>query len=93
MNRGVLQLQRLKMCFCDWSGSSNGIRDFVKTDDFYSFVNTNKSVNFEFYLRRGNHPFIKAIYANGFQKDISLKNKTDEEVMMEFNKLKENCKY
>ena len=50
-SRGILQLQRLKVSFCDWSGSSNGIRNFFKSDKFYNHVNGNPSIAFEFHLR------------------------------------------
>ena len=92
MNRGIVQLQRLKLCFCDWSGSTKGVRNFMNKDEFYNFVNKNQMINFEFYLRRGRHPFIRAIFANGFEKDIPLINKNEEEVYKELQKLKANCK-
>ena len=90
-SRGILQLQRVKLVFCDWSGSSNGVRSFFKQNEFYDYVNANSSINFEFHLRRGRHPFITAIYANGWEKDVSLRNMTDEEIFDALKKVKGNC--
>ncbi len=73
-------------------GSSSGIREFFKSDDFYNFVNQNKNIFFEIYLRRNIHPFAKAIYANGLEKEISFRNFDKEGILEELQKLKENCK-
>lgn len=91
-SRGILQLQRLKVSFCDWSGSSNGIRNFFKSDKFYNHVNGNPSIAFEFHLRRGRHPFITAVYANGWEKDISLRNMSEEDVFGLMKHVKSNSK-
>jgi large subunit ribosomal protein L43 len=91
-SRGILQLQRVKLSFCDWGGSSQGVRKFFKQDDFYNHVNSHPSINFEFHLRRGRHPFITAIYANGWEKDISLRNMSEEEVLGVMKHIKSNCK-
>jgi hypothetical protein len=43
-------------------------------------------------LKRGGHPFIRAVYANGYVRDISLRNKSDEECLEEFNTVISLCK-
>ncbi len=107
-SRGIVQLHRVKLSFCDWSGmekfnlyiklcylfigSSRGIREFFKSDEFYKFINQNKNIFFEIYLRRNIHPFAKAIYANGLEKEISFRNFEKEGILGELQKLKENCK-
>jgi hypothetical protein len=40
-------------------------------------------VNFEFYIKRGYHPFFRAIYANGYIKDFSLRRFNPQEVLDE----------
>lgn len=91
-SRGVAQLKRMQVVFSDWGGSSRGMMEFIKTDDFYSFVNNNKQINFEFYLKRGGHPFISAQYANGLKKDIPLRNYSKEQILEEMNKATQQCK-
>lgn len=88
--RGIVQLQRVKLTFCDWGGSSQGVRNFFKQDEFYNFVNKNFNINFEFHLRRGRHPFITAIFANGWEKDISLRNMKQDDVLDVLNHIKSN---
>lgn len=67
-------------------GSSKGVREFIQTDKFYNFINSNPNINFEFYLKRGYHPFIRAVYANGLTKDVNLRNYTNEDVFVELDK-------
>ncbi len=90
-NRGVLQLQKIKLAFCDWGGSSNGVRAFFKNEEFYNFVNKNSTISFEFNIRRGRHPFVRAIYANGWQKDLPLRNFKEEEVLQSLQLARSNC--
>jgi hypothetical protein len=71
-------------------GSSKGVREFFKSDDFFYFVNNNKA-NFEFYLKRGFHPFLRAIYANGFVKDVPLRNNNTQEIKMILNRINSTC--
>jgi hypothetical protein len=71
-------------------GSSKGVREFFKTDDFYSFVNNNK-FNFEFFLKRGAHPFIRAVYTNGYIKDFNLRNYSEEDIKYALTMLNSSC--
>lgn len=64
----------------------------MKSNNFYDFINTNKNVSFNIFLKRGGHPFIRAIYANGYKRDISLRNKTPEECLTEFKTTTQLCK-
>jgi Mitochondrial ribosomal protein L51 / S25 / CI-B8 domain len=95
-HRDLKQLTKLKLLFCDWGGkdlfiniiilgSSRGVREVMKSNGFYDFINNNKSVQFNILLKRGGHPFMRAIYANGYKRDISLRNKTTEECLEELN--------
>ncbi len=71
-------------------GSSQGVREFFKTDDFFYFVNNSKS-NFEFYLKRGYHPFVRAVYINGFVKDIPLRNANITDIKLVINRINSQC--
>ncbi len=71
-------------------GSSKGVREFFKSDDFFYFVNNNKA-NFEFYLRRGFHPFVRAIYANGFVKDVPMRNNNISDIRLVLNRINSSC--
>jgi large subunit ribosomal protein L43 len=91
-SRGILQIKKIKLAFCDWGGSSNGVRQFFKNDEFYNFVNSNPTIDFEFLIRRGRHPFIRAIYANGWHKDLPLRNFNEESILNSLKLARSNCK-
>jgi len=74
------RLKSLKFRFCDWGGSSKGIREVFASDEFYSLVNKNEQTNFNFNLKRNKHPVITAEFLNGFKKDICVKNKDSENI-------------
>ena len=39
VSRGTHQLKNLKFYFCDMGGSSKGLRQTLKSDDFADYVN------------------------------------------------------
>jgi hypothetical protein len=65
---------------------------YFKSDDFYNFVNQNQNIFFEFYLKRGGHPFIRTEYANGYKRDISLRNYSEPQIQDEFMKVTQQGK-
>lgn len=73
-NRGIACLKSLTISFCDFGGSSKGVRELLKKDSIYKIVNQNNNVQFKFSLRRGRHPFVEAEFVNGFSKTVGLKN-------------------
>eukprot|EP01015_Nassula_variabilis_P018496 TRINITY_DN3019_c0_g1_i5.p1 TRINITY_DN3019_c0_g1~~TRINITY_DN3019_c0_g1_i5.p1 ORF type:complete len:174 (+),score=4.37 TRINITY_DN3019_c0_g1_i5:113-634(+) len=79
--RGLFQLKKVSLYFCDMGGSSKGVRDFLKSDYLKEFLANNPQIQFNFYLKRGSHPGISATYVNGFIKDLSLRNKSHEDVL------------
>lgn len=42
-------------------------------------------------MRRGHHPFIRAMYGNGFNKDVALNNYNEKEIMVALNRVRTNC--
>lgn len=73
-NRGIAKLKSLTLSFCDFGGSSKGVRELLKNESIYDLVNKNENVQFKFSLRRGRHPFVEAEFINGFSKSIGIKN-------------------
>jgi large subunit ribosomal protein L43 len=86
VSRGVNQLKNIRLYFCDFGGSSTGVRDFLKSEELVNFVTKNESLKVEVYLKRGNHPYMSSTYINGYVKDQPLRNMQGEEVMDEFVK-------
>uniref|UniRef100_A0A0E0CWZ3 Large ribosomal subunit protein mL43 n=1 Tax=Oryza meridionalis TaxID=40149 RepID=A0A0E0CWZ3_9ORYZ len=59
--RGVWQLQKLVVNYCDWGGSSRGIRAFMEAH-LPAFKEKNPHLEVVTELVRGQHPNLKGIY-------------------------------
>ncbi|CAG9315858.1 unnamed protein product [Blepharisma stoltei] len=80
-NRGVFQLRLVKLQFCDWGGSSQGVRDLFKTQLVEDWIDRNPGMTFEAYMRRSRHPYIYTQYINGWTRTLSIRNMKPEEIM------------
>ncbi|KAK1566025.1 hypothetical protein QYE76_037643 [Lolium multiflorum] len=61
--RGVWQLQKLVVNYCDWGGSSRGIRAFMESH-LPALKEKNPQLEVVTQLIRGQHPNLKGIYKN-----------------------------
>jgi large subunit ribosomal protein L43 len=59
----------MRLYFCDFGGSSTGVRDFLKSESLNSFVDSNPHLKLEIYMKRGHHPYVSSTYINGYVKD------------------------
>ncbi|DBA69533.1 TPA: hypothetical protein ACH3X2_012733 [Trebouxia sp. C0005] len=59
--RGVWQLQRLTVSFCEHSGSSRGAREFVKSF-LPLFAEDNKHIEVKAEVKPGRHPCLRGEY-------------------------------
>ena len=75
VSRGTHQLKNLKFYFCDMGGSSQGLRQILKSQEFADYVEKNENLDVEIYMRRGKHPYMSSTFINGFVKDVPLLNK------------------
>ena len=102
--RGIYQLKKLNLFFCDFGGfpiiikflinfkgSSKGVRDFMKSIEFKEFINNNQQIEFEYFNRRGRHPYISSSYINGYIKDQTLRNMSPEEILEKFFSMRNSC--
>ena len=74
-------MKYVKIFFCDWGGSSMGVRETLKSDNLVKFVRSNPHLKFEFYLKRNNHPYLESVYLNGYVKEQSLRNMEPDKIM------------
>lgn len=80
-NRGVFQLRNVKLQYCDFGGSSKGIRDLLNSQVLDEFLDKHPDLNFEAYIRTGSHPSFFTEYVNGWGCSIPLRNCNPEDVM------------
>ncbi|PSC67376.1 54S ribosomal mitochondrial [Micractinium conductrix] len=78
--RGVWQLRRLLVHYCDQGGSSRGTREFVETM-MPQFAADNPQLAVEAAVRRGQHPGLLAEYLNKTTRHVDTKNAPAEEVL------------
>ena len=78
-NRGISRIKSISLQFCDFGGSSHGVRNFIKSDKVYDIANNYKDVKFSFNLVRGSHPYIRVNFINRFTKSIPLRMDNSEE--------------
>lgn len=81
VSRGVPQLKHIRMYFCDFGGSSQGVRQALKDSPFAQFMKENPHVRLELYMRRNHHPYMSSTYINGYNKEQSLRNMDATEVV------------
>lgn len=65
-SRGVFQLQKLSLFFCDYGGSSSGVRDLITSNNFKNFMASNPHIQLEVICKRNHHPHVKGTYLNGY---------------------------
>lgn len=87
VSRGVAQLKNIRLYFCDYGGSSAGVRSFLQSDGLVNFINQNEHVYLEIYMRRNHHPYISSTYINGYVKDQPLRNYENEQILEAFKKV------
>ncbi|XP_010672408.2 54S ribosomal protein L51, mitochondrial isoform X1 [Beta vulgaris subsp. vulgaris] len=85
--RGAWQLQKLIVSYCDWGGSSRGIREFMKTH-LPSLQERNSQLEVVPELIRGQHPHLKGFYRNKNERVICVKNLTPEDILLHATRLR-----
>ena len=69
VSRGVPQLKNIRLYFCDYGGSSIGVRDALKSQEMADYMTKNEHLELEVSLRRNQHPYMSSTYINGYVKD------------------------
>ena len=87
-SRGVFQLRKLTVFFCDYGGSSSGVRELLGSETLQSYLKANPQIGFQVICKRNYHPHVKGAYINGYTKDVPLRNLTEGEVISKLESLK-----
>lgn len=78
--RGVFQLRKLTVKYCDYGGSSKGARDFIR-HGIVDFAKRTPAAEVVTELRPGHHPYIQGEYETGENKTIGVKNTPPAEIL------------
>jgi large subunit ribosomal protein L43 len=81
VSRGVPQLKNIRLYFCDFGGSSLGVRMALQSPKVTEFMTENPTLKLEVSLKRNYHPYMSSTYINGYVKDQSLKNMSEDEIV------------
>ncbi|KAH6558210.1 hypothetical protein KP509_1Z073600 [Ceratopteris richardii] len=85
--RGVWQLKKLQVAYCDFSGSSKGVRRFIERE-LPAFKEQNPQLEVETQLIRGKHPFLKGFYVNQKDRVVGVKNLESKEILLQATRLR-----
>ncbi|KAF8425159.1 mitochondrial ribosomal protein L43, partial [Tirmania nivea] len=83
----ILQCKRLEFNYCDWAGSSRGMKAFL-THNLPSFAKANPQIEMVVSPRPHKHPIIRGVYINGREKVICVRNLQHQQILEKANLLK-----
>ena len=86
--RGVLQLKKLNIVYCEHGGSSRAVREFVSSGRIIDWATQHPHVEVELKLRNGKHPYIQGEYLSGHPKQIGVKNQEIKQIYKVMDMLK-----
>ena len=69
VSRGVPQLKNIKLYFCDFGGSSLGVRSALQSPHLTEFMTHNPHLQLDCFMKRNHHPYMSSTYVNGYVKD------------------------
>jgi len=73
--RGVFQLQKLRLYYCEHGGSSRAMRDYLGSGALVDWATEHPHVEIIVQPRNGHHPYINAAYkTQAVAHQISVKN-------------------
>jgi large subunit ribosomal protein L43 len=74
--RGVMQLTKLQLVYCEYGGSSAAMRDYIASGKIIDWARQHEYVDVVVQVQNGKHPLIRGEYKTGFPKQISVGNQS-----------------
>lgn len=68
--RGVFQLQKLTLFYCEHGGSSKAVRDFLASGKLIDWAQERPHLKINVRVRNGKHPYVKADYLTSVKDNI-----------------------
>ncbi|ETV69974.1 hypothetical protein H257_14347 [Aphanomyces astaci] len=87
--RGVWQLQKLTVRYCQYGGSSKNVRELLKDPRFLSFVTENPQVSFATEVQGNKHPVLIGEYITNETKVCDVKNQDIPFVLKQMQRLRD----
>mmetsp|Transcript_2115 Transcript_2115/g.3350 ORF Transcript_2115/g.3350 Transcript_2115/m.3350 type:complete len:137 (+) Transcript_2115:198-608(+) len=72
--RGVFQLSKLSLVYCEHGGSSRVVRDFISSGRIIDWATEHAHLEIELKVRNGKHPYVQGHYLTGPSKQVTVKN-------------------
>mmetsp|Transcript_11740 Transcript_11740/g.27979 ORF Transcript_11740/g.27979 Transcript_11740/m.27979 type:complete len:129 (+) Transcript_11740:134-520(+) len=88
--RGVWQLQELTLRYCRASGSSAGVREFLR-EGLVEFARANPQLKVRTVVKPNRHPIAVGDYLNGNTKVVDLKNRGVDDVGLVAQRLRDDA--
>jgi large subunit ribosomal protein L43 len=79
--RGVFQLQKLVLTYCEHGGSSRAVRDVISSGQLSQWAVEHPHVQIHVQVRNGRHPFVEGSYVNRAKHQVGVKNRTTNDVL------------
>lgn len=61
-------------------------------ENIKEFKEKNPQFEYEAVMRRGRHPYVSALYINGFRKDLPIVGKNEEEIFEGLQRMRNSCR-
>ncbi|KAF0699016.1 Aste57867_10399 [Aphanomyces stellatus] len=87
--RGVWQLQKLTIRYCQHGGSSKNVRELLKDSRFLAFVSENPQVEFSTEIKGSKHPVLIGEYITNEKKVCDVKNQDIPFVLKQIQRMRD----
>ncbi|KAL3230764.1 Large ribosomal subunit protein mL43 [Nakaseomyces bracarensis] len=84
----VQPCKKITLQYCNWGGSSQGMREFLKSKQLDKLALNEPHIQFEV-VRKSGHPIVRAHYTNGREKVICVRGEDRNVVENRIKQLKE----
>ncbi|CAB4252071.1 similar to Saccharomyces cerevisiae YPR100W MRPL51 Mitochondrial ribosomal protein of the large subunit [Maudiozyma barnettii] len=85
----VFPCKKVTLQYCNWGGSSDGMRRFLTSERLDKFAIGNPYMQFDV-LRKPGHPILRAEYTNGREKVICVRNLSSEGIEAKLKLLRDS---